>query len=85
MDLTNTTAHDLIFNVDSGTSLKGQQYRTPIQALDTATISFQQILMLVMITNFQDAIADGDITVDSYSWGDVLACLMVLWLINGIL
>ena len=83
MLLENTKDHDFIFNMDSGGSVKGQQFRTPIRANSTASISIIQMFMLMLNGNFQGAINDGSITAVYDSWHDFWTCVLIDGLLDG--
>ena len=85
MELTNTTDHDIIYNSDSGGSIKGHQFRTPIRANEHADISIIQMFMLMLNSNVQNDIADGTITAVYADWRDFWMCILTLALLNGTL
>ena len=84
MLLTNTTDHNIIFNMDSGGSIKGHQSRTPIQANSSAVMSPTQVFMLVLNGYFQAAVNSGEITLE-YDWNDFLTYYITWLLIGGFL
>ena len=84
MLLTNTTDHDIIFNMDSGGSIKGHQCRTPIQANASGVLSAEQVFMLVLNGNFQAAVNSGEIEL-AYGWADFTTYFLTWLLILGFL
>ena len=84
MLLTNTTDHNIIFNMDSGGSVKGHQSRTPIQANSSAVMSPIQVFMLVLNGYFQAAVDSGEIELD-YDFNDFITYFFTWALIRGFL
>jgi hypothetical protein len=82
MIITNNTNQDLIFNVDSGGSIKGQQFRTAIRAQEHAEIMASQLFMLILNGYFQEAITNGNITVE-YDAESYFAYIFITALILG--
>lgn len=62
MTIVNNTAHDMVFEIDVDSPLKGQVSRLVVAANSSASISAGALLLLVLDSNFQAAIAAGSIT-----------------------
>ena len=86
MTLNNTTDHDIVFNIDSGiyVDIKGQQYRTTIQANSSAVIDNAMMFLLILNYNFQLFYLSGDVTV-TYSAADTTYFANIAKLFNGTL
>ena len=86
MTINNTTHHDILFNIDSGTyaDIKGQQCRTVIPANSSAVVENAMMFLLIVNWNFQLAYLTGSITV-TYSADDTTFFANILSLLNGTL
>jgi len=62
MTIVNNTATDAVFEIDVNSPLKGQVSRLVVPASSSATASAEEVLILVLDTNFQAAIAAGTVT-----------------------
>ena len=86
MTINNTTHHDIVFNIDSGTyaDIKGQQCRTVIPAEGSAVVDNAMMFLLILNWNFQLAYITGAVSL-TYSADDTIFFDNIASLLNGTL